>query len=389
MDESLLIHFSQSNESLNNLIEALIENIGTTLNTRSFQSEFELVDFVINHPDTQQIQFVVLEIRETNRETSNFIKNLGQLLPGSLIIVVSDSNKLIQLQNEFLSSDSLFFINRSWKNEDLQIAVNSAKSYYYKLQILLKSKLENSKTSKQKDEKTKLETEEISNSNIVKDKFFSIIAHDLKTPFASLIGITDILIKSWNELTDLEKLDLVKSLKSSSENTFILLDNLLIWSKSQMDKMDVVPEVIDIKSIINSAVEINESLANQKGVTIENRIIESIQVVADKEMISTVWRNLISNAVKHVPTGRKVVISAREKQNYCTFCIEDNGTGVLKEYIIDYFKFENIGVSADASKIRTLGLILCKEFVERNGGQIWLESEKNKGSKFYFKLPCL
>jgi len=387
MDESLLVYFSQSNESLSYLIKALVENIGTTLNTKGFKSEFELVDYIINHPDIQQIQFVVLEIQEKNNEPQNFIKNLSQLLPDSLIVLFAESNLLLKLQEEFRGIDALFFINRSWKNEDLQLAANSAKSYYYKLQIVLKSKRENSKALQQNEKNVKLRTEELSKSNKIKDKFFSIIAHDLKTPFASLIGITDILIKSWEDLTDTEKLDLVKSLKSSSENTYILLDNLLIWSKSQMDKMDVVPEVIDINSIVNSAIEINESLANQKEVTIENRVVESIQVVADKEMISTVCRNLISNAVKHIPKGKKVVISAKEEQKSCTFCIEDNGQGVLKEYIVDYFKRENIGITPDASKIRTLGLILCKEFVERNSGQIWLETKKNEGSRFYFKLP--
>jgi len=387
MDELVLVYFSVSDDHFTQLIEVVGDNMDVAFETIVFQEKNDFLNFLNSKTDKTNEEIIVLDIANVNTEMLDLLKKVQQLSPDSLKLVVSENSQLLKIQHEFHLLDSIYYINRKMEKDDLLVAVNNARICYSSRHRTFTNDTESSDSSEQFEDNKDVNQKKTSKSNYIKDKFFSIIAHDLKTPFASLIGLTDILIKDWKELDDKEKLDLVKSLKSSSENTYILLDNLLIWSKSHMNKLDVIRETIHINEVIHSAVEINKSFANQKEVTIRNHIREDIEVIADKNMISTVCRNLISNAVRHIPVGGKVDILAEEDKNSVTVCIADNGGGIEKEYVLDLFKPENVGVPADTSKINTLGLVLCKEFVERNNGQIWLQTAKNKGSKFCFKLP--
>jgi len=387
MKESVLVYFSVSDNHYNQLIEVLGDIMDVVFETIMFQEKNDFLNFLNAMTDKNNEEIIVVDIDSANTEMLDLLNKVHQLSPKSIKLVVSENSQLLKIQHEFHHLDSIYYINRKMEKDDLLVAVNNARICYSGRHKIFTNDIESSDSSEQYEDNKDVKPKETSKSNYIKDKFFSIIAHDLKTPFASLIGLTDILIKDWIELDDNEKLDLVKSLKSSSENTYILLDNLLIWSKSHMNKLDVIRETIHIREIIHSAVEINKSFASQKEVTINNHIREDIEVIADKNMISTVCRNLISNAVRHIPVGGKVDLLAKEDKNSVTVCVADNGGGIEKEHVLDLFKPENVGVPADTSKINTLGLVLCKEFVERNNGQIWLETAKNKGSKFYFKLP--
>ena len=163
------------------------------------------------------------------------------------------------------------------------------------------------------------------------------------------------------------------------------------WAKSQKEKLEISINEIKVRNLVNSSIEINEDCALPKGIKVLNRISESLKINADEHMIATVFRNLISNAVKFTRPGGSVLITAKENKKCFTFCVSDDGNGVDKPHIIDMFKNgdeRNYMKNNNSAIHRGLGLLLCKDFVERSGGKIWLETQKGVGSKFFFTLPC-
>jgi signal transduction histidine kinase len=168
-----------------------------------------------------------------------------------------------------------------------------------------------------------------------------------------------------------------------------LLLNLMEWSRSQTGRMEFNPEYFDLASSINKIILLYVDIAEQKSITIKNILPYKASVFADIAMISTVLRNLISNAIKFTMPGGKIIVSAMEKQNEIIFSVSDNGVGISKNSIEKLFRIDQSYSTTGTNKETGtgLGLILCKEFVEKNHGKIWVESEEKKGSTFYFTLP--
>lgn len=226
-------------------------------------------------------------------------------------------------------------------------------------------------------------------SNATKDKFFSIIAHDLKGPFNSILGLSEILMEHiQNKNYDrIEKFTGI--ILRSSNNAFNLLLNLLEWSRSQSGTIDFNPEFCKIFTLFNETIELSDGSAQKKSITISTELPTDEIIFADKAMISTVLRNLISNAIKFTNTGGQVVVSAEQKEDNWLITVSDNGIGISKDGIKKLFRIEETISTAGTSneKGTGLGLILCKEFIEKHSGKIWAESEFGRGSKFYFTIP--
>jgi signal transduction histidine kinase/Tfp pilus assembly protein PilF len=222
-----------------------------------------------------------------------------------------------------------------------------------------------------------------------KDKFFSIIAHDLKNPFNAIIGLSNIVFHEFDQFDESGRIGLIKRINKSAKEVFKLLENLLDWSRSQSGRLDFAPEVLDIGQMAKEAVLINEPHANSKNIELSLKIDNNTFVFADKNMLLTVFRNLISNAVKFTDVGGKVELTAENVMGFIRINIKDNGIGISKENINKLFlidkKFQTNATQNE--KGTGLGLILCKEFVERNKGEIWVESEPGKGSVFTFTVP--
>jgi len=222
-----------------------------------------------------------------------------------------------------------------------------------------------------------------------KDKFFSIIAHDLKSPFNSILGLSEI-IKNDAKHLDIATIEQYAAIiHSTSNNTFKLLENLLDWARIQQSQMPFQPVSFVLKTVTDEVTELMIEKANSKMIAIINYIPDNLIVMADKNMIRTILRNLISNALKFTSTNGKVGIKAISKGNTIEISVADTGTGIKRENIDKIFK---IGSSfskrgTENEKGTGLGLLLCKEFVEKHGGQIWVESEEGKGSEFKFSIP--
>ena len=237
--------------------------------------------------------------------------------------------------------------------------------------------------------KQKYAEQQLRELNATKDKFFSIIAHDLKSPFNSLIGFSKILYKNSHELNNGEKAKYTKMIYKTSEQTYNLLENLLLWSRSQIGRIKCSPQTTNLNDIITENIDLHINIAKSKNIKLNNYISNDISVYVDKEMISTTIRNLISNALKFTKTGGEVNISTMSKNGFVEVIIADNGVGIAKEDISKLFKidvsYSTMGTAKE--KGTGLGLILCKDFVNQNGGEISIESELGKGTKFIFTLP--
>ncbi|MDO9511252.1 MAG: cache domain-containing protein [Bacteroidales bacterium] len=226
--------------------------------------------------------------------------------------------------------------------------------------------------------------------NITKDKFFSILAHDLRSPFNSLLGFLSLLTERYDEFTDVERLTFLEQLKTSSENTYLLLDNLLTWAKTQTGHISCNPEKLILRDIVDSVISSINVQAVAKEISINSAIRSKNVVFADTDMLQTVLRNLISNAIKFTHRRGNIEISAKQqKGSFVEVSVKDSGIGIPPEDIDKLFaineKIRHDGTEAE--KGSGLGLLLCFEFVERNGGTITVDSIPGQGSTFKFTIP--
>ena len=243
--------------------------------------------------------------------------------------------------------------------------------------------------NKENEQKLKEHEIKLQELNATKDKFFSIIAHDLKNPFTVLKNGSYLLSKHL-ENNDVEKSkEKAKMISNATKNTYELLENLLMWSKSQTASMELDIKKLNINSRVIKNIKEIENLAIQKNISIINQVNENLTLDADENLLSAVFRNLITNAIKFTNNGGEVTIKAELADDHIEIAIIDTGIGIPKEHQHRLFKLDDnysrVGTAKEASS--GLGLILCKEFVEKHNGKIWLESEAEKGSVFKIKLP--
>lgn len=231
-------------------------------------------------------------------------------------------------------------------------------------------------------------SEELQELNATKDKFFSIIAHDLKTPFNSILGLSEILKDEAKNL-DIETIIQYSGIiHSTSGNTYQLLENLLDWARVQQSRIIFNQVPILLKKLVLEVIDLNSEAANQKKILIINNIPDKMIISADQEMLKTILRNLISNALKFTSANGKIEITAKSVSEIIEISVKDTGTGISKEDIDKLFKVDSNFTKrgTENEKGTGLGLILCKEFIEKHGGTIWVESEEGKGSTFMFTL---
>jgi len=231
---------------------------------------------------------------------------------------------------------------------------------------------------------------ELERLNKTKDKFFSIIAHDLKNPFHAIMGFSELLTKEFTTMDDSQKIGLIDLINISSESAFNLLENLLQWARTQTDKIKFHPENSDLRELVDSNIKFHKVSALKKKITLTTQVPPGTMVYADSNMINTVIRNLISNAIKFTDNNGKITISAKPKEAFYEISISDTGIGIDKETLDKLFRIDEYHTSTGTSgeSGTGLGLIICKEFVEKNNGKIWAESTPEKGSTFSFTIPA-
>jgi len=231
--------------------------------------------------------------------------------------------------------------------------------------------------------------DELNILNAAKDKFFSIISHDLRSPFNSLLGITEYIYQSYDNLSSTEIRESVKNIYSSSQKLYNLILNLLEWSRLQSGRFEIDKTEIELENLIDEMKNLYTESATAKNISISTEIPKNLFILADKYMIETILRNLISNAIKFTKAGGKIKLQAIAKGSFAEIAVIDNGIGITKENLKNLFRIdEQFRRDGTANEKGTgLGLILCKEFVEKNGGTIAVESGERKGSRFSITIP--
>jgi len=242
---------------------------------------------------------------------------------------------------------------------------------------------------KQAEEALKERENLLKEINDTKDKFFAIISHDLRSPISSIVSFSNILNLqlSKNNLCEAEKF--AGYINSSSKRILNLLIDLIEWSRAESGRLIFKPENIDIYSIISETTDLLNDSAIQKSISINKSLSDNITIYADRDMICTVLRNLISNAIKFTKEGGEIKITYKHNRKEITICVSDTGIGISKKNLNKLFRIDENYVSTGTmnEKGSGMGLILCREFIEKHGGRIWAESEVEKGSCFCFSIP--
>jgi len=305
---------------------------------------------------------------------STYFSRIKQLNNQKTLLEKSVKEKTIELQekNDVLikQSEELNKSNNLLEERQLQIEKQ-------RLELL-----------SQKEELIEMNSE-LHELNASKDKFFSIIAHDLKNPFNAIIGFSGIL-KEGIKTSDNEAIKKYACMiNTSAVQTFRLLENLLDWANSQHGKILFSPVSINFNELLDEEFNVLNDLANGKNIELKSICSGNLIIIADKNMVKTILRNLISNAIKFTHKNGRVEVNTITNNNYVEISIKDNGIGMTKETMAKLFRIDaNLSKPGTENEKGTgLGLFLCKEFVEKHGGKIWVESENGNGSTFKFTLP--
>jgi signal transduction histidine kinase len=339
-----------------------------------------MIDSSISESVEKSISTMLNQYNDLQDKISSFEEKSKKLLENHLMNIDENNNRsakvnlIVIFSAFFVSIIITFFVSRAVVipfrelNEQLE---KSNDQLYNKNEELLAAQ------------------EELKENIATKDKFFSIIAHDLRGPLGGFMQLTELMTEEFDSLSDDEKRSFADTLHKSSMKVYSLLENLLEWSRIQRGMIPYNPDRHRLSDIvINSTSTIIES-AKSKSVNFHIDIASDQEVFCDENMIKTVVRNLSSNALKFTPSGGKVTISSIEDDGEVVVAIEDTGIGMSKKLKNDLFNISvntsRPGTNGEAST--GLGLILCKEFVEKHKGTIWIESKENEGSTFYFSLP--
>ncbi|MDM8532133.1 ATP-binding protein [Anaerolineales bacterium HSG25] len=240
--------------------------------------------------------------------------------------------------------------------------------------------------------------EELHRLNTDKDKFFSIVAHDLRGPFGPVRGLAQLLYEMHDDFGPEEIKETCLGIYRSAENVYHLLENLLEWSRLQGGRMDYQPDSVDLQAVIKQIIDLLQDTADTKEITLHDKVVEPIWVVADRYMLNTILRNLASNALKFTPENGHVTISAKVDQTwgtssklapYVQILVSDTGVGINEDDIEKLFQLgkTHTTIGTANEKGTGLGLVMCAEMVEKHGGQIWIESVVDQGTTFIFTMP--
>ena len=301
--------------------------------------------------------------------------------PGSLpaaqfekMVEVLGSGKSLEYELSAIGAQS----NRSW----LQVVIQN-----YSDGITVS--IQDITAKKQEIQKTRKLNAKLRNSNIQKDKLFSIIAHDFRSPFAGCLGLLEMVLDDLDSFSNDDLRKMLEMIYNQSQSTYQLLESLLEWALTQQNRINFSPERIDLHHIAGMTFFALNNNAVKKNIQLLNRIKKGTFVNADKNMLRTILKNLLSNGIKFTNQDGIIEVRAEVKNRFIEISVTDSGIGIQKNsqkriFDIDY---QYIGKGTDGERGTGIGLHVCREFVGRHGGAIVVDSEPGKGSTFRFTLP--
>lgn len=387
MKKEFIICFSPDDEKRKNLINQAKSFFSSTALFFSFSNENELLKELPSYENSTDLFVFLLQFESLTESRIRFLNELTSACLRSVKLLISESNQLIKVKKRISNLSSIFYLPEPFTADTFELTIYLIKDKLEKLESAVASVID-TESEELIEYSVNKKLKRLIDENITKDKFNAVIAHDLKNSFGVLLGISEILIDNWQNLGEPDKLELTKDVRKTVEDTYELLENLLHWSRSNKIKIESKPSAVKVHSIVNGAIKMAEKRAIHKNIEVQNQIDKSLKITTDANMLSTVFRNLITNAVKYTPEGGLININAEQQNGHLTFCVSDNGEGIDKPYILELFAPKPKHKNEESNNgTNGLGLFLCKEFVERNGGKIWLETKMGLGSKFFFSVP--
>lgn len=371
-------------------------------NDYSFTLEFAALEFT--NPSRNQFRYRLEGINDEwiDIGNRNFIP-FSNLPPGEYILTVKGSNN-DGLWNEKGTSITIMIYPPWWQSKLayffyfilvislIYLIIKRREKHLIRDRKILEEKVKE-RTLQIEEQKTEImkKNAELSELNRSKDKFFSIIAHDLRNPFNSIMGLADIILMDLQGIDQNRLKKYIQNIKGSSMQAYELLENLLLWARSHTGTITFRPEPVNMKSLVEESIKLVRVQAARKTIKINSDMVHSVMASVDKNMIKTVLRNLLTNALKFTSQGGEVRIGLSSENGLCTLFVKDNGIGIAKDKIVTLFNIDTSHKTkgTDQEPGTGLGLILCKEFVEKHGGRIEVESEQGKGSEFRIVLPGL
>lgn len=376
-------------EALKDQLEPFFENHFLIETSTNAEDALEIYDELI--ASGYEVPVVISDYLMPNMRGDEFLIKIHAKNPNILKILLTGHANLEGITNAINNANLYRFIPKPWDRDDLILTVREAiRSFLQELEIRMKNK-ELQEINENLEKLVEERTKELATANATKDKFFSIIAHDLKNSFNGLLGYSNILLSDFDSFGDADKILMISAIKQVSENTYKLLQNLLDWARVQTGGIPFNPERIPLSALLRDGYDVQLGLAEHKGIKLEMNIQEEAFVFADQNMISTVVRNLLSNAIKFTKSDGRVVMTLKRDEKWAVIGIKDSGIGISKENLGKLFQvsenFKTFGTNNEEGT--GLGLILCKEFVLKNEGEIDLQSEMGVGTEFFVKLPLI
>jgi signal transduction histidine kinase len=297
-----------------------------------------------------------------NTEQHNILKNTG-----------SDKNRSYHIKGSSKSANSsVWLVNKEETNDQLLLRLQKMEEINAQLENLVEES-----------------SRKLAETVATNARFLSIVAHDLKSPFSTMISILDLLSESLNDYNKIETKKLIDIASNSALRTYNLLENLLAWSISQNIEKTFDPVKINLNELIKNEFESFITKATKKDITLLHSVLPDLHITADLQMTKAIFRNLISNAIKYSNPGGQIIISAIEGKKFVEIEVTDYGVGISKKTQEKLFKIDEFQstIGTDNEHGTGLGLLFCKEFIGMHGGKIQIESEQGKGCKIKFNLP--
>jgi two-component system, sensor histidine kinase and response regulator len=392
MSEQVILCIDDESIVLDSLKEQIQKGFNGELSVEVAESgdeALEIFDELIQ--EGLEIPVVIADFIMPGMKGDALLEKIHSRKPAAKKILLTGQASIEGVGNAINKANLYRFISKPWEKDDLILTIKEAMKSYDQEKTILVQNEELRELNVNLEKKVEQRTRELNELNATKDKFFSIIAHDLKNPFNTLMGFTELLLDNLEDYTTEKLKEFIGILHETSRQSYALLENLLEWSRSQTGRLQLKPESVDLYEITEENINLLSNQAVKKKIILNNDIPIKSVVLADANMVRTVIRNLISNAIKYTRDSGSITIDAELKNNLFEISISDTGIGIKPENLEKLFRIDiNYSTRGTADESGTgLGLILCREFIVKNEGTIWVESEYGKGSTFKFTLPAV
>ena len=374
-------------EALKNQLGPFFENQFQIETATSAEDALEIYDELID--SGYEVPVVISDYLMPGTRGDEFLIKVHTKNPNTLKILLTGHANIEGITNAINKANLYRYIPKPWDRDDLILTVREAiRSFLQEMEIKQKN-IELQAINENLEKLVEDRTSELAEANATKDKFFSIIAHDLKNSFCGLLGYSEILHSDFDNFQDEDKKLMIGTIRQVSEQAYKLLQNLLDWARMQTGSIQFTPTEFVLAKCISEEFSLQQEIAKQKELTLEYHSDSEIKVMADKNMISTVIRNLISNAIKFTPEKGKIKVTLTREGPLAIVSVIDSGIGISPENIKKLFKvnedFKTYGTNNEEGT--GLGLILSKEFANKNGGEILIESTLGVGTTISFTVP--